>query len=176
MCKLCETKPVYEFTNQRKLCKACYVKWFEKKFLYTIRKFKMIGSHDVIGYASKGGFREAVLEELLKMFARKSMVKLFKLPSKSNKVAETLTTDLQADKIVHVLIQGGGKAGSAVEGKVINPLYLFLDKEVLLYARLKKLKFKVVKEEKDNISKFIDELEIKHPEVKQAVVRSYLSS
>ena len=42
MCKLCKTKPVYEFTNQRKLCKACFIHWFEKKFLYTIRKFNMI--------------------------------------------------------------------------------------------------------------------------------------
>ena len=59
---------------------------------------------------------------------------------------------------------------------------MFLDKEVLLYAKLRKLAPKgvpSVKEDlntegKDKISLFIDELEKKHPEVKQAVVGSWL--
>jgi len=50
-----------------------------------------------------------------------------------------------------------------------------LDKEVLLYAKLRGLKFGDVEEKrKDNISLFIDEMEKLHPEVKQAVIASYL--
>jgi len=203
MCKLCETKPVYEFTNQRKLCKTCFVRWFQKKVLYTIRKFEMIKKNEVIGY-DNSGFRGIVLEDVLKMFAEKSIVELapqaytkevrepaeagpekfslkiftkgIKLPSKKklDKIAIASTTDLEADKIIHFLIKGKGKLDSAVDGKIIKPLYLFLDKEVLLYAKLKKLKFKKIKEKKDKISKFIDELEKMHPEVKQAIVSSYL--
>ena len=203
MCKLCETKPVYEFTNQRKLCKTCFVRWFQKKVLYTIRKFEMIKKNEVIGY-DNSGFRGIVLEDVLKMFAEKSIVELapqaytkevrepaeagpekfslkiftkgIKLPSKKklDKIAIASTTDLEADKIIHFLIKGKGKLDSAVDGKIIKPLYLFLDKEVLFYAKLKKLKFKKIKEKKDKISKFIDELEKMHPEVKQAIVSSYL--
>jgi len=203
MCKLCETKPVYEFTNQRKLCKTCFVRWFQKKVLYTIRKFEMIKKNEVIGY-DNSGFRGIVLEDVLKMFAEKSIVELapqaytkevrepaeagpekfslkiftkgIKLPSKKklDKIAIASTTDLEADKIIHFLIKGKGKLDSAVDGKIIKPLYLFLDKEVLLYAKLRKLKFKKIKEKKDKISKFIDELEKMHPEVKQAIVSSYL--
>ena len=192
MCKLCKIKPVYEFTNQRKLCKTCFIRWFQKKVLYTIRKFEMIKKGDVIGYENKGEFRSIVLEDVLKMFAEKTIVELIKFPSKCkcNKIAIASTTDLEADKIIHFLIRqrenplttsskrgqskGKEKLTSPKEGKIIKPLYLFLDKEVLLYAKLRDLKFGKEVNEKDKISLFIDELEIKHPEVKQAVVSSLL--
>jgi len=193
MCNLCEKKPVYEFTNQRKLCKTCFVRWFQKKVLYTIRKFEMIKKNEVIGY-DNSGFRGIVLEDVLKMFAEKSIVELapqaypeessqeiltkgIKLPSKKklDKIAIASTTDLEANKIIHTLIRGGKKLESAVDGRVIKPLYLFLDKEVLLYTKLRGLKFGDVEEKrKDNISLFIDEMEKLHPEVKQAVIASYL--
>ena len=226
MCKQCETKPVYEFTNQRKLCKTCFVRWFQKKVLYTIRKFELIKSGEVVGYTKTNNFRSVVLEKVLKMFAEKTRVEIIKLPARAlqidnkinkknsavnnvsaksraecrleaindrakrgklklNKIAIASTTDLEADKIIHALIKNG-KLSSAVEGKIIKPLYLFLDKEVLLYAKLKNLAPKGVppmqdgilggKIKKDEISKFIDELEKTHPEVKQAVVGSYLGN
>ncbi len=208
MCKLCETKPVYEFTNQRKLCRTCFVRWFQKKVLYTIRRFKMIKKNEVVGYKKARDFREVVLQDVLKMFAKKAMVELVKLPistlrvypeksfsthkmyperknfstrgkifTRGNKIAIASTTDLEADKIIHFLIKGNVndlKNVLPVNNKIIKPLYLFLDKEVLLYAKLKKLKFKKEKIKKDKISLFIDELEKKHPEVKQAVVGSFL--
>ncbi len=226
MCKLCETKPVYEFTNQRKLCKNCFVRWFQKKVLYTIRRFEMISKGDVVGYdvsGTQGGFRDVVLEDVLKMFGEKAIVELapqaytkevrepakagpeessakiltkgMKLPTstprvyperfspkiftkgkKLNKIAIASTTDLEADKIIHFLIKGKGKLTFPKEGKNIFPLYLFLDKEVLLYAKLRNLKFKKVKEGTDKISEFINELEKTHPEVKQAVVGSWLEN
>ena len=137
----------------------------------------MIKKNEIIGYKKESDFRSVVLEDVLKMFSEKAPVELVKLPSKRkfNKIAIASTTDLEADKIIHFLIRGGKKLESAVEGKIIKPLYLFLDKEVLLYAKLKKLKFKRIKE-KNKISLFIDELEKTHPEVKQAVVGSLLKS
>jgi tRNA(Ile)-lysidine synthase TilS/MesJ len=57
----------------------------------------------------------------------------------------------------------------------IKPLYLFLDDEVLLYAKIKNLKFKAQKEnKKDDISIFLNELEKKHPEIKRAVINQYI--
>ncbi|MCK4553254.1 hypothetical protein KAT80_03550 [Candidatus Pacearchaeota archaeon] len=217
MCQLCEKKQVYEFTNQRKLCKTCFVRWFQKKVLYTIRKFKMISKAEVVGYENFGGFREVVLEDVLKMFAERAIVELVKLPISTlraytqgghenllrgpekfstkiftkgkevNKIAIASTTDLEADKIIHFLIKGGKKLEPVVDlrhqaypsvrhsgAKIIKPLYLFLDKEVLLYAKLRNLKFKKTNVKLDEISKFINELEKTHPEVKQAVVGSLL--
>ena len=174
MCKQCETKPIYEFTNKTKLCSRCFVKYFQKKILYTIRKFKMAHSGDIIGYKNNGYFRDVVLEDVLKMFAEKANATLTK-SSKADKIAISSTLDYEADEITHNLMKENSKMKfSPVENKIIKPLYLFLDEEILLYAKIKKLKFKQKKEKKDKISSFIDELEEKHPEIKRAVVNSFL--
>lgn len=230
MCKQCEEKPVYEFTNQRKLCAKCFVKWFKKKVLYTIRKFGMIKNGDVVGYFSGKDFRDVVLEDVLKMYAEKGNIELIKLPARSrsqidkpnnkiflvnnkkfSKIAISQTTDLTANEIVGSLINGEISAHPSIQKRggfvIICPLYLFLDKEVLLYAMLRKLKFEKqgklpvrsrseidindnkksraglqIKSSKNNragfergkLQKFINELEKKHPEVKQAVVKGMM--
>jgi len=201
MCKLCNTKPVYEFTNQRKLCARCFINYFQKKILYIIRKFEMIKNGDVVVYENKGDFRGVVLEDVLKMFSKKAMIELVKLRSqardidkklmtksfsvnifkklrvKRGKFAMSNTIDTESDKLIHELIKGDTKnlkELSPVQGKIIKPLYLFLDEEILLYANLKKLKFKKEVEKKDKISNFVDDLEKKHPEIKRAIINSYL--
>jgi tRNA(Ile)-lysidine synthase TilS/MesJ len=170
---------VYEFTNKRKLTKREFIKWFQKKFLYTIRKFKMAGKRDVIAYENKGDFRGAVLKNLLEMFSHRALIEIYKLPTKKKytKKAITTTTDTEANKITQIIIKGRTnnlKELAPVYEKTIKPLFLFLDKEVLLYAKLMNLKFKKVKEDKNKISKFIDELEKKHPEIKNSIISSYL--
>ena len=78
VCKQCEKNPVYEFTNKRKLCKQCFVRYFHKKFLYIIRKFGMVRQSDVVQYKNDGGFRGVGLDEMLKMFSERAHVKLVK--------------------------------------------------------------------------------------------------
>jgi len=194
MCKMCNLKPVYEFTNKRKLCKNCFIHWFEKKILYTIRKYKMIQRGDIVGYFKSKHFRSVVLEEILNMIEKHIYVKIKKLPKikdtltktvdrlKVDKLVLSSSLDLTAYHIVNEVINGDvenldyifpvEKLGK--KSKIINPLYLFLDREILLYAKLKKLKFKVSKVRKDKIEKFIDKLEEKHPEIKRAIVKGYL--
>jgi len=139
----------------------------------------MISAKDIVGYESKKDFRSAVLEEVLKMFSKKAMVKLVKLPSKkkTTKKAIPSTIDSESDKIIHELIKGNFQNLediNPINGKIIKPLYLFLDKEVLLYAELKNLKFSKAKKRADSISNFVDELEKKHLEVKWAVVKGMM--
>jgi len=169
---------VYEFTNQRKLCARCFINYFQKKALYTLRKFGMIKNKDIVVYENKGDFRGVVLEDILKMFSEKRDIKLVKNKSnKPTKVAIPNTIDIEADKFVHSLIKGHAeefKELKPIKGKIIKPLYLFLDEEVLLYAKLRRLKFRKIKEKKGEISEFINELEKKHPEIKRAIVNSYL--
>ena len=57
---------------------------------------------------------------------------------------------------------------------IIKPLYLFSDKEILLYAKIRNLIFKPDKQKFDKIILFVNDLEKKHPEIKQAVLNSYL--
>ena len=209
MCQQCSKKPVYEFTNKRKLGSRCFVNYFQKKVLYTIRKFGMIRNGDVIGYFSGGGFRYAVLESVLKMFAEKANVKLVNSSNiktkvtlkqiarrfRLNKLALPFTIDITSENILDEIINGDFEDTKWVmpveelgkKSKIIKPLYLFSDEEVLLYAKLRvlcfdschyaklrKLKFRKTGNKKNKISEFLDEVEEKHPEVKRAVVNGYL--
>ena len=139
----------------------------------------MIKSGEVIGYEAKKDFRSVVLEEVLKMYNKKGFVEFVKLPSKKkiNKIALPTTTDLTSKKIVSELIGGKSKnieSVKPVDGKFIKPMYLFLDKEVLLYAKLKELKFSKIKNERqDKFSELVDDFEKKHPELKWAVVKGF---
>lgn len=54
-CKLCELEPVYKLLNNQKLCKFCYIKYFEKKVFKTIRRFKLFDIKDKLVIATSGG-------------------------------------------------------------------------------------------------------------------------
>lgn len=168
---------IYEFTNGRKLTKREFLNWFEKKFLYTIRKFEMIKKNDIIFYKNKGNLSGVVLENLLEMFVEKAPVKIVTKGKYTKKVLNN-TLDTETEKIIQTIINGkvnSLKKSGPVEGKEIKPLYLFLDKEIKLYAKLNRLKYKKINgEKKDNVSKFIEDMEKFHPELKHAVVQSYL--
>jgi tRNA(Ile)-lysidine synthase TilS/MesJ len=178
MCKQCEKNPLYEFTNKRKLCKNCFVNYFNKKFLFTIRKFGMINHEDIIGYSKNNSFKEVVLEDMLNFFSKKSGISVVKLPNKrANKIASDSSIDSEANEIVKKIIEGNAinlKKDLPVEKNLIKPLYLFSDEEILLYAKIKNLKFKEEKNKKNKIESFLDKFEKKHPEVKRAVVNSLL--
>lgn len=169
---------VYEFTNKRKITKKEFIHWFEKKFLYTLRKFHMTEKGDLIEYENKGDFRGMVLEHLMTMFAEKAPVKIIKSgKGKCTKRAVTATTDTEADKMTNILVKGNANALNElkpVNNKVIKPLFLFLDKEVMLYCKLMNLKCKKRIEKKNKLGKFVDKLEEKHPEIKHSIVKSYL--
>jgi hypothetical protein len=178
MCKLCETNPVYEFTNQRKLCKRCFINYFYKKFLFTIRKFEMINSKDVIGYKKGGDFKSAVLEEMLDFISKKYNFNIVKLPNKkASKIAVNSSLDSESAKIMEILIDRKStdlKSCFPVVSKEIKPLYLFLDEEILLFAKIKEIKFKEYKKNRGKIEDLTDEMEKNHPEVKRAIVNSFL--
>mgnify|MGYP001583024410 CR=1 FL=1 len=173
MCKLCEIKPVYEFNNKRKICKTCFINWFQKKFLYTLRVFNMIKSGDIIQYKKGSNFREIALEDVLKIRAERGDVKLV-IKNKGKRFAMPSTSDTETHKVINELFNNKLKENKPVNGKIIMPLYLFLDREVLLYAKLRGLKFKEKKEKKEGLVNFVNDLEMKHPELKQAVVSGML--
>lgn len=172
MCYMCKIKPVYEFTNKRKVCGNCFVKWFEKKIFYTIRKFEMVKQGDVVKYSGGDNFRDVVLENVLKTMAEKGRIKLTH-GTKFDKKAVPLTIDLIAYKIFNEFIFGDVKDLSESK-KIVSPLRLFLDKEILLYAKLKRLNFKEYKKRENKIQIFIDKLEKKHPEVKRSIVNGFI--
>lgn len=186
MCQLCETNPVYEFTNKRKLCKRCFINWFQKKALYTIRKYNMINNSDTVGYYDENekNFRQAVLEEILKMYSQNKPVEIVKIGKnkKIDSIAVPDSIDILAYQTINEIIDGKAsklKKNSPVlkqgKRKTIRPLFLFLDEEIKLYAKIKNIKFKNKNSKKNKTEEFIEELEKKHPEIKRAIVKSYLN-
>lgn len=175
MCRLCETKPVYEFTNKRKLCKTCFINYFQKKVLYTIRKFKMIKKGDRIFYKKGKKFKDIVLLEMLKFVSDKNEISFAESKEKADKIALDSSIDSESESIIKTLIKGNAselKKFLPVYKNTIKPLYLFLDEEILLYAKLKKLRFQKSEVKKNKIKRFEDEFEKKHPEVKRAIVNT----
>jgi len=181
-CKM--PKYVYKFTNGRQVTKREFIKWFQKKFLYTMRKFKMVSEGDRIVYPKADDVGSVVLDDLLQMFAEKAPVEVESLfwnkMKKKDKVALAYTSDtITRLFLITILYSKASKLRNCCgpvskNKKTIMPLYLFLDKEVLLYCKLKGLKCVKSKIKKDKISKFIDKLEDKHPELKHSVVQTYL--
>lgn len=181
MCKLCEISPVYEFTNKRKLCKRCFINYFNKKFLYTIRKYNLIKQEERIYYYSSNNVNEVVLEKMLNLFLDKYNFNLVKLdknkPSGKYKLALSECIDDQAKSIFsNIIFKDSSKLNSflPIYKNNIRPLYFFLEEEILLYAKLNNLKFKPIKRNKDKLDSFLEELETQHPEVKRAMVNSLL--
>lgn len=181
MCKQCQTNPVYVFTNKRQLCKTCFIRYFNKKFLYINRKFDLLKKRDIVFFKKTNNFRDVVLDFLLKSFSEKVGYVRVSRGKDYNVVVNNSSIDVLAYEITKKIMQGKAKDLKEFypiikKGKIksIKPLYLFLDKEILLYAKIKKLKCSGKKFPKDKIEKFIDSLEEKHPEIKRAIVNSYL--
>ena len=77
-CKNCKTKPVIQLTNNNvKLCKSCFIRYFEKKVLKTIRKFQLLDKEDNVAVALSGGKDSlTVLYILNKLASTKRNLKL----------------------------------------------------------------------------------------------------
>jgi hypothetical protein len=177
MCKECEKNPVYVFTNKRQVCNNCFKRYFQKKFLYIIKKFEMIKKNDKIYLKEGKDLRSVVLKDLLINFERKAPIELVKAKNKATKIVVTNNIEVESKNIIDSIVRGKSKnmdSSFPKTKKEIKPLYLFLDKEIKLYAKLRGLKYKKDKEKMTKFSKFINSLEEKHPEIKRAIVNSYL--
>ena len=188
MCKLCETKSVYEFTNQRKLCKTCFLSWFEKKFFYIMRKFGLVKQGEKVSLKVGKDFRGVVLKHVLGIWIERAGAE----KGAGGKIAVSDTTDVVAMQFVKDIFENKKRDLGPVVKHVVKPLYLFLDKEVKLYADLIGLKYSkggmgdsngvpssggkdISEEGKGRLEKFVEGLEKNHPEIKRAIVNSYLA-
>ena len=67
VCKLCEEKPVINLVNNKiGLCKNCFIKYFDKKVLKTIKNYKMFDKKDRVLVCVSGGKDSTVLLDILR--------------------------------------------------------------------------------------------------------------
>lgn len=66
MRRCCKTKPVHTMSGGEKLCKSCFLKYFERKVRKTIREYGLIGKKDFVLVACSGGKDSTVALYLIK--------------------------------------------------------------------------------------------------------------
>ncbi len=77
VCKNCKINPVIRLTNSNiNLCKNCFIRYFEKKVLKTIRQFNLIDKGDNIAVAASGGKDSTVVLYLLKNLLKDRTLKI----------------------------------------------------------------------------------------------------
>jgi len=157
-CKLCKKNPVWKFTNQQQLCASCFVKYFESKVKKTIRKYKMPTSK-IKGNSLKANIINDIIQGL---------------PERKGKISEE-SLDNISSYILYIVMYGNTDDLKKFVPKN-QPLYFLSDKEILLYAKIKKIKGKIEKKKsKDKeIDDFVKHIEQKNPDIRQNVVNAML--
>lgn len=142
---------VWEFTNQKKLTKKEFISYFEKKVFKTIRKFSIMPKDGIFKIKKSDDLNTVILELILKQ--------KFKVDysNKQNIISDDLS-DVAETTFKNIL--DGNFTGPLPNNKGIGiPLYYHSDKELELYAKLKKITGKKHSRDKkvqELFSKFLD--------------------
>ena len=72
VCKKCEIESVIILPNSNvKLCRSCFIKYFEKKVFKTIAKYNLVEEKDKIAVGVSGGKDSLTVLSLLNRFSQK---------------------------------------------------------------------------------------------------------
>lgn len=160
-CKICKLKPVWKFTNQQQLCSLCFSKYFEKKVKSAIGKYRM-----PIQKIKSNSLKAEVINSIIKELPeRKGKISLDNLNNISNTILYIIMYD-DKNKLKKLLPKN-------------QPLYFLSDKEILLYAKIKKIKGKIKEKEKTRkikeIDNFVQLIEEKNPDIRHNIVKALLN-
>ena len=163
VCKNCKKKPVWKFTNQTQLCASCFVKYFNKKVKGTIRKYKM-----PIQKIKKKSLKANVINKII-----------MELPNRKGKLIEESLNDISNAILYIMMYDNKDKLRKLLPCN--QPLYFLSDKEILLYAKLKRIKGKISNEKAKigklkQIDDFLVSLEKKNADIRLNVVNAMLKN
>ena len=168
VCQKCKTQSVYEFTNKAKVCRECFMDYFERKIFRIIRKYQM-------SLLNIAGDKKDVRYKILKLILEKIKI--------NRKSKAKITTgiknldDFSAEIISGVMAKNIPSLKKLLP-KTKNeefPLYFMSDKEILLYAKLKKIRVGIKRNEnrlQKEINSLFSELEKNDRDVRHAVVNA----
>lgn len=156
-CKNCETKTVWEFTNQTKLCKKCFCDYIERKVFRTIRKYEMLASDSVIRLKKENNLNYNVLKHILQ--------KKFSVVPGNELVADNLSQI--AEETFASVLKGN------FEKPILNnkPLSNVSDAELELYAKLEKIDGKLRKKN-EKVRNLFEKFMKKNPDLEINIVKA----
>jgi len=161
---------VHEFTNKVKLCRECFIDYFERKIFRTIRKYQM-------GMLNIAGDKKDARYKIIKIISGK--IKISRSPKAKAMTGIKNLNDFSAEIISGVMNQRFDIKDFLPKAKNKEfPLYFMPDKEILLYAKLKRIKGKIEnpKGKSKQIDDFLVSLEKKNPDIRLNVVNALLKS
>ncbi len=170
-CYLCSKTAKIKQQKGRAVCDGCFCRLIEKRIRKYTRLNKIFRPKDrvlVLGDLNKY-FVESIVKNLpIELYFRTKENKEFVKKKKINKIIRQETMDDQVNLFLeNLFIDKSMKSGKSS----ISLLKVITDKEAKLFARIKKLKFKENKKNKD-VQKFIDELEKKDPGTKYRLLKN----
>ena len=131
----------------------------------------MIKKGEDIVIENSDDINSKVHKNLMEDYAKRGTIKIVK-DKKNSHMLFSNTIDDFAVRIIDTILKRNEKDLLKIK-KESRPLFLFLEKEVVLYAKLKGIKGKEINK-KTKINILLNDLEKNHPEVKNAVVKSYI--
>ncbi len=153
-------KAVYILPNGKALDSGEFKRYFEKKVLYTVRKFSMPREVKV---RKRDCLNDRVLLHLIERFGFMGNSKITAISDSADDVASGIVESWFENRKVDL---------SPSTRKEIRPLFLMTDQEISIYASLKGIKGKQKK--KSSARNMLDKMEKPHPEIKRAIVQSYI--
>ena len=170
-CYLCGGKGVIRQQKGREICAKCFCRLIEKRIRKYSRINKCFSNKDrilVIGDLSRYFVENIVGKRPVKLFFRAKEDESFIKKNKINKIAPNQTLD---DEVNSFLEDVFNKKKRKIEKKHISLLANITDKEAKLFAKLRKIKFKPNKKNKD-IMKLLKELTKKHTHAKFSLMKN----
>ena len=160
-CKLCKSKPVWKFTNQQQLCAGCFVRYFEKKVKSTIKKYQM-----PVCSLRKNSLKAKIVNNIIK--------NLQEIPGRKGKLSDNSLNDI-SNKIIYIMMYGKESQLKKLLPKN-HPLYFLSDKEIKLYAKIKKIKARLEKpkDKLAEINSFVNKIEEKNPDIRHNIIGALL--
>lgn len=147
-------KIVWKFTNKLELTEHQFVDYFGRKVKSTIRKYNM-----PIGLVKNKGIKAEIINGIIK-----------NLPKRAG-----IVKDDNLDEISVSILYEAMHRGDLDKFLPRNqPLYFLSDKEIMLYAKIKKIKGKIPGNKDKKIENFIKEIEKKNPDIRHNIVNAVL--
>lgn len=153
---------VWEFTNQRRLDKKEFVKYFERKVFKTIRKYGMLPEDRIFKIKKDERMNTKILKGILE---KKFEVIYSKEPNISSKNLSDSSEEIFENTL------DGNFDGPLAKDKPFRPLYFHSDKEIEVYAQLNKIKYEKPKRNKEIQSLFLKFFD-KNPDLELNVVKA----
>jgi len=167
-------KGVYTLQNGKQLDSKAFCSYFEKKVFKNIRKLQLLNVKLIL--PKEKSIESSIILDIFKKLMEKKKKqtqkakKIIILPECLDDIAETILR-AQFEKDFSRQIQKLDPKFTSKDKVYARPLYFMARNEIQIYAKLKKLKFQEKKQES-----WLDELEVKHPEIKNAIVNAFLKS